>query len=423
MTETAKFYRTLMLQAFETAVRAARPETCLPPHLPDPPRGKTYVIGAGKAAAKMAQVFEKHWPADYEGMVITRYGHEVSTKKIQVLQASHPVPDTAGMHATHKIIDFIKPAGADDLVIFLLSGGGSALMSCPEKGIDFKSLQNLNTSLLNSGAPIAAINTLRKHLNSAFGGKLAKIAAPARCVTLAISDVTGDDPSVIASGPTVGDPTSLQDCLDLIQQYDLPDTTGIIDFLQNPDHETPKPQDDVFNRCSYSLIATPQTALQAAANYLQENGIRPYILSDSIEGDTNAAARFHSDIVQYSAKYAGAFSRPCTVLSGGETTVKITGTGHGGPNTQFMLQTAISLNGAKDIYALACDTDGIDGNRDVAGAFIDPSTLSRGAEMGLDAAALLADNNSFAFFDALGDCIIPGPTQTNVNDFRLFLLP
>lgn len=415
-------YKDILLGAFDAAVATAMPENCLPPFIPAKPKGKTYVIGAGKAAAKMAQVFEEHWEHDLEGMVITRYGHSVPTKTIRVLEASHPVPDEAGQKAAKELLSFLEKAGEDDLVICLLSGGGSALLTCPAEGIAFEDIQSLSKQLLACGAAIHEINTVRKHLNQAFGGKLALAAAPARMITLAISDVAGDDPSTIASGPTVGDPTTLEEARAVIAKYGLSASPAIAAHLDNPAHETPKPGDAVFNHSEYHLIATPQKALEAAAAYVADHGFTPFILSSEIEGDTNDAAGFHTALVKQIMRHGQPAERPCALLSGGETTVKITGDGQGGPNAQFMLASALMLDGLDGVYGLSCDTDGIDGNCENAGAVIDPTTLARAHVSALNAKAFLANNNSFGFFEVLGDRVAPGPTHTNVNDLRIFLI-
>ncbi|MCB9988430.1 MAG: glycerate kinase [Rhodospirillales bacterium] len=419
---TSPDYKQILLGAYDVAVAVSRPENGMTPYIPAKPKGKTYIIGAGKAAARMAQVFEELWDHDMEGMVITRYGHKLPTKIIRVIEAAHPVPDQAGMDGAKDMLAFLEQTTADDLVVCLLSGGGSALLTCPADGIDFADIQTLNKQLLACGAGIHEINTVRKHLNQAFGGKLAKAAAPARLVTLSISDVAGDDPSTIASGPTVGDPTTLEDARAILKKYDIQTTQAIVDYLNDPAHETPKPDDPVFANTEYHLIATPQKALEAAAAYIQERGFTPYILSSEIEGDTNEAAGFHVALVKQVLRHNQPVKRPCALISGGETTVKLTGTGDGGPNTQLMLASALLLNRADGVYALSCDTDGIDGNKDNAGATIDSTTMKRAEAAGLNAKALLTNNDSYAFFDALADRVAPGPTHTNVNDFRIFLI-
>ena len=415
-------YKTILLESYKKAYEVALPQNCLPPHIPPKPKGKVYVIGAGKAAADMARVFEEHCDYEYEGLVVTRYGHSVPTRQIKVLEAAHPVPDTAGARAAKEILSFIAPATEDDLVICLLSGGGSALLTCPVDGISFDDIQALNKQLLSCGASIHEINTIRKHLNQAFGGKLCVAAHPAPMVTLSISDVAGDDPSTIASGPTVGDPTALQDCLDIIAKYKIKASHSILDALKDEANETPKPSNPIFERSDYKIIAAPQQSLEVAASYLRHEGFTPLILSSMIEGDTDQAAGFHASIVRQIKHYSQPIKPPCAILSGGETTVTLRGNGSGGPNTQFMLSSAIELNGMNSVYALACDTDGIDGAQDNAGAYIDPTTLSRAENMGLCAKECLANNDSEKFFKAIEDIITLGPTYTNVNDFRVFLI-
>lgn len=417
-------YKKILLGSFDRVVKSSVPEYCMAGHIPSPPAlGKTYVVGAGKAAAKMAQVFERLYTHPIEeGVVVTRYGHAVPTERISVIEASHPIPDMAGCQAAQKVMDVVSKATADDLVVFLLSGGGSSLMSYPCEGISLQELQNVNTQLLKSGAPIAQMNTVRKHLNQAFGGKLARAAFPARVLTLSISDVPGDDPAVIASGPTVGDPSTLLDARQIIEQYNIQVNDSVMSHLNDEGNETPLPEDKIFENTEYVLIATPQKSLEAAAEYLQGQGLTPYILSADMEGDTNECAAFHVYMVEQVLRKDQPFSRGCAIISGGETTVRVTGTGDGGPNTQFMLQSALLLDGAENVYALACDTDGIDGSMDNAGAIITPDTLACAKAQGISAKSMLADNNSYNFFKGIDDLVVPGPTHTNVNDYRVFII-
>ena len=414
--------KALLMESLDVAIAASVPQNCLPPFIPSPPKGKTYVIGAGKAAAKMAQVFEQHYTGDHEGVVITRYGFVARTEKIKVIEASHPNPDEAGRQAAREIIGIANEATKDDLVICLLSGGGSSLLSCPHEGMDFDEYKALNDGLLKCGASIHEINTVRKHLNIAFGGRLAMAAFPAQILTLAISDVAGDDPSVIASGPTVGDPSSLEDALNILKHYDLNAGPTILSSLENPSHETPKPDDPVFHNAIYKLIVTPDSMLQAAAAFFEKSGITPHIISSEMEGDTNDCAILHADIAQKVLQQNQPVQKPCVLLSGGETTVKVTGKGEGGPNTQFVLKLAMALKGQENIYALACDTDGIDGIMDNAGAIITPQTLLNAQEKGLDPERYLKNNDSYNFFLQLDDLIKTGPTHTNVNDYRAVLI-
>lgn len=415
-------FKETLLESFDVVLKQSVPQNCMLPFIPKATSGKTYVIGAGKAAAKMAQVFENNYVGDFQGMVITRYGFTAPTKKLQVIEASHPNPDEEGRIATKKILDIARKAKDGDLVICLLSGGGSSLMSCPHEEIYFQEYQDLNDQLLKCGASIHEINCLRKHLNQAFGGKLAKAAFPAKLITLSISDVAGDDPSTIASGPTVGDPTTLKQAKAVIEKYQLNAGKTILKFLDNPDNETPKPEDGIFNKSEYRLIATPEKSLQAAKDFFQKKNITPYIISSELEGDTNECASLHAALVKRVIKMDEPFKKPCVIISGGETTVKVTGTGGGGPNTQFMLKLAMDMGSNHNVYALACDTDGIDGYADNAGAMMLPDTLKRAEEKGISAKELLANNDSYKFFEQLDDLIMTGPTHTNVNDYRAIII-
>lgn len=419
---TNNSYEEILLGGFDAAVQSAVPQNCMAPFMPDKPAGNIYVIGAGKASAKMAQVFEKLCPYDFEGMVVTRYGHAVETQKIKVYEAAHPVPDEAGAEATLDMLRFLEKTTQDDLVVCLLSGGGSALLTCPIEGLSLSDVQRLTKDLLYSGATIREINTVRKHINQAFGGKLAKAAMPAKLVTLSISDVAGDDPSIIASGPTVGDPSTLKDALSILEKYNIEISDAMRLHLHDEKNETLKPDNAIFNKTEYHLIATPQKSLEVAADYLRDKGYEPYIISSEVEGDTNDAAKDHVSLIQKIIETGHPVKRPCAVLSGGETTVKVTGNGEGGPNTQFMLSSAILLNGLDGVYGLSCDTDGIDGSQNNAGAIINPKTLNLAKEKGLNPEEFLLNNDSYGFFDALDNRVAPGPTHTNVNDFRLFLI-
>ena len=416
-------YHDILNHAFEACYKSALPKNCLPSYIPQtPPKGKTYVIGAGKAAAEMAAIFESHYKYPFEGMVVTRYGHAVETKTIKVMEASHPVPDKAGEDAAKAMLAYVEQAREDDHVICLISGGGSALLTCPVDGVPFDDIQDLNKQLLGCGASITEINTVRKHLNQAFGGKLLKAASPAKVITLSISDVSGDDTSTIASGPTVGDPTTLSECLEIIQKYNLNTSDASLTYLADKVHETPKPNDAMFENSEYHLIATPQKSLEAAAAYIKEQGFTPMILSSMLEGDTDQVADMHVALVKQVMQYEQPLKRPCAIISGGETTVTLRGTGRGGPNTQFMLKAAIELKGQDNVYGIACDTDGIDGAQDNAGAIIDPETLKRAHQKNIDAKACLANNDSELFFQTIGNLVTPGPTYTNVNDFRMILI-
>lgn len=414
--------KALLRNCYEAAVQSVMPEQSMAAFLPEPPKGHTYVIGAGKAAAKMAQIFEELWNTSYSGVVVTRHGQKLPTKKIKVLEAAHPVPDENSASAAQEILDSLKSVTADDLVICLLSGGGSSLLTCPQDVIKFNDLQSLNKALLHSGADIYEMNIVRKHVNKCFGGKLAAAAMPARLVTLSISDVVGDDPATIASGPTYADPSTLADAVAVLNKYEIEVAPSILKHLQNPENETVKPNDPIFDQCDYRLIATPRKLIETAKKYLEKQGFDSYILSDSLTGDTNEAAAFHAALAKQVSEHKHPFKTPCVLISGGETTVKMTGQGEGGPNSQFILASALALGGVDTIYALACDTDGVDGSKDVAGAILTPETLARAHDLGLNPKTMLEDNDSYHFFKALDDLVITGPTHTNVNDLRLFLI-
>lgn len=413
--------RRLLRRMFDAAVNAADPASCLPQHLPSPPKGRTIVVGAGKAAASMAKAVEDHWNADLEGLVVTRYGHGVPCSRIEVVEAAHPVPDHAGYEAAERILGMVRGLSADDLVLCLISGGGSALLTMPAPGITLETKQAISKALLRSGATIAEINCVRKHLSAIKGGRLATACAPAKVVTLAISDVPGDDPSIIASGPTVADPTTCADALALLDRYGISNNNAV-SYLRKCSEETPKPGDPRLANAEVILIATPQNALQAAAGIAVKAGITPMILGDSIEGEARDVALVHAGITRQIVRHRQPAKPPCVLLSGGETTVTVRGNGRGGRNAEFLLALALALDGQANVHALACDTDGIDGTNDNAGCVLSPDTLARAAALGLNARAHLADNNAYDFFSALGDLIVTGPTRTNVNDFRAILI-
>lgn len=414
--------RALLRQMFDAAIASALPERCLPPHLPDPPRGRTVVVGAGKAAAAMARAVEDHWPGPLEGLVVTRYGHRVDTRRIEVVEAAHPVPDLAGREAAERILSGVRGLGADDLVLCLISGGGSALMALPAPGLSLHDKQAINRALLRCGANIGEMNCVRKHLSAIKGGRLAAAAAPARVVTLLISDVPGDDPAVIASGPTVPDPTTFADACAILRKYDIREPRAALDHLEAAAEETPKPGDPRLARCETRMIAAPQLALEAAAAVARAAGVAPLILGDAIEGESRDVALVHAGIARQVRRHGQPIPRPCVLLSGGETTVTVRGGGRGGRNVEFLLALAVALDGAPGVYALAGDTDGIDGAEERAGAVVAPDTLARAAALGIDAKVALADNDGHGFFEKLGDAVITGPTLTNVNDFRAILL-
>ena len=403
----------------DAAVAAAAPAAVLPAHLPAPPRGRTVVVGAGKAAAAMARAVEDHWPGPLSGLVITRHGYGVACDRVAVIEASHPVPDALGMDAARRILDLVRGLGSDDLVLFLASGGGSALMTLPARGVSLADKQAVTRALLKCGATIAEINCVRKHLSAIKGGRLAAAASPAPLVTLAISDVPGDDPSVIASGPTVPDPSSFADARAILRKYDIAVPASVARRLDEADDETPKPGDRRLATGDYRLIATPGESLAAAAAAARSDGAAPVLLSDRLEGEARivAAAQARRAL----AMTSGA-DLPAVMLSGGEVTVTVRGAGRGGPNTEFILALALALEGQPQIHALAADTDGVDGTEDNAGACCGPATIARAAALQLDLASLLANNDSYAAFAPLGDLILTGPTRTNVNDFRAILI-
>ena len=415
--------RELLRSLFDAAVEAAQPAVCLPPHLPEPPaHGRTLVVGAGKASAAMARAVEDHWPGPLSGLVITRYGHAVPCHRIEVVEAAHPVPDEAGRAGAARILDLVRGLTADDLVLCLISGGGSALLSLPAPGVSLADKQAVNRALLKSGATIAEMNCLRKHLSAIKGGRLAAAAAPARVVSLLISDVPGDDPSSIASGPTVPDPTTLADALAIIAKYAIAAPASVMARLGAADDETPKPGDPRLATAETVIVASPQASLEAAARVAAEAGVAAHILSDRIEGEARDVALVHAAIARQVASRHQPFRPPAVLLSGGETTVTVRGRGRGGRNAEFLLALALALGGAAGIHAIACDTDGIDGTEDNAGALAGPDSLARAAALGLSARASLADNDGYGLFEALGDLVVTGPTLTNVNDFRAILI-
>ena len=404
----------LLRALFDDAVAAARAESCVPAHLPGVVSGKTVVVGAGKAAASMASVVEDHWPEPLSGLVVTRYGHGVSCRSIEVVEAAHPVPDAAGRQAADRILEWVSGLDGSDRVLCLISGGGSALLSLPAPGLTLEDKQALGARLLASGATISEFNCVRKHLSAIKGGRLAAAAYPAHVTTLAISDVPGDDPAVIASGPTVADPTTLADARAVLEKYGIEPPESVTGYL-NGGEETPKPGDERLARAELVLVATPAQSLAAAAARARDAGYEPVMLGDAIEGEARDVARDH-------ARRALETPGPVALISGGETTVTHDGSGRGGRNAEYLLYLALALDGAPGVWAIACDTDGIDGSEDNAGGLIRPDTLARAAGMGLDPAAMLDDHDSYEFFAALGDLVVTGPTLTNVNDFRAIMI-
>ena len=417
--------RALLRELFDAAVAAADPAHCLPHWLPGPPAGRLVIVGAGKAAAAMAAAVEAHWRGDLErisGIVVTRYGHGLPTRCIEVVEASHPAPDAAGQRAAARLLQAVHGLTADDLVLVLLSGGGSALLAAPMAGITLDEKRGVTKALLACGANIGEINCVRKHLSAIKGGRLALAAAPARVLTLAISDVPGDDLSTIASGPTVPDPTTCADALEIVDRYGIELPAAARAALQDGRAETPKPGNPGFARCESHIIATAQASLAAAAELARSRGVTPLVLGDAIEGEAREAARVLGGIARSCTAHGVPLAAPCVLLSGGETTVTVKGGGRGGRNAEFLLSLALALGGHPHISAIACDTDGIDGSEDNAGAMVLPDTPARAIAAEIDLRARLAQNDAFSVFSALGDLVVTGPTRTNVNDFRAILI-
>ena len=409
--------RTFLLRLFHEAVAAASAQRCVPLHLPQPPGGRTIIAGAGKAAAAMAKAVEDNWPGQLEGLVVTRYGHGVACRRIEVIEAGHPMPDRAGVEAAQRLIRMVGNLTPDDLVLTLISGGGSALLSLPADGITLGGKQAVTAALLRSGAPISEINCVRKHLSAIKGGRLALAAQPASVVSLIISDVPGDDPALVASGPTAPDPTTSAEAIQILDSYGIAVPGEIRAWLGDPRSETPKPGDPAFARVQNRIVMSSQSALAQCAGIAGAAGLHVENLGD-VEGEACVLARAHADMAFRMPNE----SRPFLLLSGGETTVKVGGAGRGGRNTEYLLALAVALGGAKGIHAIACDTDGIDGTGDNAGALISPDTLARAEANGIDARTALSQNDSYGFFSALGDLVVTGPTRTNVNDFRAILV-
>ncbi len=420
--------RAVLRGLFDAAVAAADPRKVLASHLPPKPRTtptgrRVVVVGGGKSAAVMAAALEDAWPdVALEGTVVTRYGHAVPTRRIEVIEASHPVPDANSERGARRLLDRVRGLGPDDLVIALMSGGASALLAAPAPGVTLADKQAINRALLASGANIAEMNAVRKHLSAIKGGRLAAAAAPARVVTLAISDVPGDDPAVIGSGPTVPDPTTFAEARALLARYGIDPPEAVARRLAQDADETPKPGD--LPHAEFRMIATPIMALQAAAQAARDHGLTPLILGDALEGEAREVGTIMAGIARGVRAHGHPLAAPAVLLSGGETTVTIGAgaTGRGGRNTEFLLGLAVALGAADGIWAVAGDTDGVDGLDEVAGALITPTTLSRARALGLDPRGMLANHDSHGFFGAIGDQIVTGPTLTNVNDFRAILV-
>lgn len=412
-----------LLDLYSSAISAVSAEKCLPQYLPKPaPGGRTIVIGAGKGAAAMAKAVEDHWEGDLSGLVVTRYEHGLPCKHIEVVEASHPVPDAAGRDAAKRMLEMVRGLTEKDLVICLISGGGSALLALPAKNITLEEKQQINRKLLRSGASISEMNCVRKHLSDIKGGRLALACAPAKVVTLLISDIPGDDPGIIASGPTLPDPTTCEDALAILKKYQIDVPANVVKHLESGEGETPKPGDPRFARNESHIIATAQEALEAAAEMARAQGITPYILSDRIEGESRDIALMHAAMAKQVIDRNQPFEKPCVIISGGETTVTVKGNGRGGRNAEFLLSLSIALDKEPGVYAIACDTDGIDGSEDNAGAVYAPDSVARAEEKGIRPRKLLENNDGYGFFDALGDLIVTGPSRTNVNDFRAILI-
>ena len=417
--------RALLRQMFDAAVAEAMPDVVVPRHLPPPPAGRTIVVGAGKAAASMARAVEQAWPVDrpLSGLVVTRYGYGVGPlARIEVVEASHPVPDAAGQAAAERILDLAYGAGPDDLVLCLISGGGSALLSLPAPGVTLADKQALNRALLQCGASIQEMNCVRKHLSAIKAGRLALAAAPAKVVSLIISDVPGDDPAVIASGPTVADSSTLADARAVLARYAIDVPPAVHAALRDPAAETPKPGHPAFADALVRMVATPQASLEAAANIARKAGVTPLILGDAIEGEARELGRIMAGIARQAALHNQPAPVPCVLISGGETTVTLRGKGRGGRNVEFLLALAIAMDGLANVHAIAGDTDGVDGSEDVAGAIITPDTLARARQLNIAPRDSLANNDGHGFFESLGDQVVTGPTFTNVNDFRAVLV-
>ncbi len=414
--------RQLLRDMFDAAIAAAQPALCVPRFLPAPPKGRLVVIGAGKASAAMAKAVEDHWAGPLSGLVVTRYGYAQPCERIEIIEAAHPVPDAAGLAAAHRMLAEVRGLGADDLVLCLISGGGSALLPLPLPGLTLLDKQAVNRALLASGASISEMNCVRRHLSAIKGGQLAAACHPARVVNLLLSDVPGDDPVDIASGPTVADPSTCADALEILRRYAIDVPPAALALLKSGAGETLKPGDPRLPRIETHLVATPQMALEAAARVAHAAGITPYVLGDAIEGEAREVARTLAGIALQVAGRDQPFAKPCVLLSGGETTVTVRGRGRGGRNVEFLLSLALALRGQPGIHALAGDTDGVDGQEEIAGAFIAPDTLARARALGLKPRERLDDNDGHGFFDALGDSIVTGPTLTNVNDFRALLI-
>ncbi|MEQ8666877.1 MAG: glycerate kinase [Rhodospirillales bacterium] len=408
---------------FDAAVEAAMPRTCVPPFLPDPTGiNRLVVVGAGKASAAMARAVEDNWSGPLEGLVVTRYGYEVDCDRIEIVTAAHPVPDDAGEQAAKRILDIARSLGPDDVMLCLVSGGGSALLAAPAEGLTLADKQEVNRALLKSGANIGEMNCVRKHLSLIKGGRLAAAAHPARVISLLISDVPGDDPSVIASGPTVPDETTYADARAILEKYGIEPSAAVRKVLTEEPDETPKADDPRLAGAETKLVALPQASLEAAARVAAEAGYTPHILGDALEGEARVLGAEHAALAERAKTGKGDIAGKVAIISGGETTVVVRGNGRGGRNSEYALAMAIALDGAEGIHAIACDTDGVDGSEENAGAEIGPQTLANGRDAGVDASAHLDANDAYSFFEKAGGLVVTGPTFTNVNDFRAIIV-
>lgn len=419
--------RRLLIESYRAAVAAADPLVIIPPHLPAPPAGRTLAVGAGKAAASMAAAVERSWPqsAGLSGLVITRYAHGLPTERIRVVEAGHPVPDESGEAAANEILASVRALGEDDLLLMLVSGGGSSLLSLPASGVTMADLKDVTRQLLMCGAPIQEINTVRKHLSAIQGGRLAA-ECRARILALVISDVTGDDPTHIASGPCAPDPTTYRNALEILSKYAVAPPAGVRTHLEaglrGAIAETPKPGDPVFERAENRVVATAHRSLEAAAEVFRSQGITPAILGDSITGEAQEVGKVMAAIAREVRLHGAPFRTPVALISGGECTVTVRAKGRGGRCSEFLLSLGVELGGMEGVHAIAADTDGIDGSEGNAGAVLDPDSLDRAASSGLDAKKLLAGNDAWAFFSGIGNLVVTGPTLTNVNDYRAILI-